>query len=112
MRVGGQDHFYLEGHIALAVPGEDQDVTVYSSTQHPSEVQHMVAHALGVPSHAVTVEIRRMGGGFGGKETQANQFAALGRDRRQAARPRGQDPARPRRRHDRHRQAPRFPGRL
>jgi len=77
MRVGGQDHFYLEGHIALAVPGEDQDVTVYSSTQHPSEVQHMVAHALGVPSHAVTVEIRRMGGGFGGKETQSNQFAAL-----------------------------------
>ena len=77
MRVGGQDHFYLEGQIALAVPGEDHDVTVYSSTQHPSEVQHMVAHALGVPSHAVTVEIRRMGGGFGGKETQANQFAAL-----------------------------------
>ena len=77
MRVGGQDHFYLEGHIALAVPGEDRDVTVYSSTQHPSEVQHMVAHALGVPSHAVTVEIRRMGGGFGGKETQSNQFAAI-----------------------------------
>ena len=71
MRVGGQDHFYLEGQIALAVPGEDDDVTVYSSTQHPSEVQHMVAHVLGVPSHAVTVEIRRMGGGFGGKETQA-----------------------------------------
>lgn len=77
MRCGGQDHFYLEGQIALAVPGEDQDVTVYSSTQHPSEVQHMVAHVLGVPSHAVTVEIRRMGGGFGGKETQGNQFAAL-----------------------------------
>jgi xanthine dehydrogenase large subunit len=77
MRVGGQDHFYLEGHIAMAVPGEDQDVTVYSSTQHPSEVQHMVAHALGVSSHAVTVEIRRMGGGFGGKETQSNQFAAI-----------------------------------
>ncbi len=77
MRVGGQDHFYLEGHIALAVPGEDRDVTVHSSTQHPSEVQHMVAHALGVPSHAVTVEVRRMGGGFGGKETQSNQFAAI-----------------------------------
>jgi xanthine dehydrogenase large subunit len=77
MRVGGQDHFYLEGHIAMAVPGEDEDVTVYSSTQHPSEVQHMVSHALGVPSHAVTVEIRRMGGGFGGKETQSNQFAAI-----------------------------------
>jgi xanthine dehydrogenase large subunit len=77
MRVGGQDHFYLEGQIALAIPGEDRDVTVYASTQHPSEVQHMVAHALGVPNHAVTVEIRRMGGGFGGKETQGNQFAAL-----------------------------------
>ena len=77
MRVGGQEHFYLEGHIAMAIPGEDQDVTVYSSTQHPSEVQHMVAHALGVSSHAVTVEVRRMGGGFGGKETQGNQFAAL-----------------------------------
>ena len=77
MRVGGQDHFYLEGQIALAIPGEDQDVTIYSSTQHPSEVQHMVAHVLGVPSHAVTVEIRRMGGGFGGKETQGNQFAAI-----------------------------------
>lgn len=77
MALGGQDHFYLEGQIALAIPGEDQDVTVYSSTQHPSEVQHMVAHALGVPNHAVTIEIRRMGGGFGGKETQANQFAAL-----------------------------------
>ncbi|WP_309084718.1 xanthine dehydrogenase molybdopterin binding subunit [Chelativorans sp.] len=77
MRVGGQDHFYLEGQIALAVPGEDMDVTVHSSTQHPSEVQHIVAHTLGVPSHAVTVEVRRMGGGFGGKETQANLFAAV-----------------------------------
>ncbi|MER9949243.1 xanthine dehydrogenase molybdopterin binding subunit [Mesorhizobium sp. M0047] len=77
MRIGGQEHFYLEGHIAMAIPGEDQDVTIYSSTQHPSEIQHMVSHALGVPSNAVTVEIRRMGGGFGGKETQGNQFAAL-----------------------------------
>eukprot|EP01037_Dinobryon_pediforme_P007676 gene7676-7737_t len=77
MNIGGQDHFYLEGHIALAVPGEDDDVTVYSSTQHPSEVQHMVAHVLGVASHAVTVEIRRMGGGFGGKETQSNLFASV-----------------------------------
>lgn len=77
IRMGGQEHFYLESQIALAIPGEDGDVTVHSSTQHPSEVQHMVAHALGVPSNAVTVEIRRMGGGFGGKETQGNQFAAL-----------------------------------
>jgi xanthine dehydrogenase large subunit len=58
MRVGGQDHFYLESHIAFAVPGEDDEVTVYSSTQHPSEVQHMVAHVLGVPSNAVTVMLR------------------------------------------------------
>lgn len=77
MRAGGQDHFYLEGQIALAVPGEDGDVTVHSSTQHPSEVQHMVAHALGVPANAVTIEVRRMGGGFGGKETQANLFAVV-----------------------------------
>ena len=77
MRLGGQDHFYLEGQVSLAVPGEDDEVTVYCSTQGPSETQHLVAHALGVPSHAVTVEVRRMGGGFGGKETQANQCAAL-----------------------------------
>ncbi len=77
MRIGGQDHFYLEGHIAFAIPGEDDDVTVFSSTQHPSETQHMVGHVLGVPSNAVTVNVRRMGGGFGGKETQANLFAAV-----------------------------------
>jgi xanthine dehydrogenase large subunit len=77
MSVGGQEHFYLEGQVSLAVPGEDRDVTVYSSTQHPSEVQHLVAHALGIESNAVTVETRRMGGGFGGKETQSAQFAVL-----------------------------------
>lgn len=77
MDIGGQDHFYLEGQIALAVPGEDEDVTVYSSTQHPSEVQLMVAAVLGVGQHAVTVNVRRMGGGFGGKETQGNLFAAV-----------------------------------
>lgn len=77
MTIGGQDHFYLETHIALAVPGEDEDVTIFSSTQHPSEVQHMVAHVLGLKSNAITVNIRRMGGGFGGKETQGNLFAAV-----------------------------------
>ncbi|MGG7519036.1 xanthine dehydrogenase molybdopterin binding subunit [Allorhizobium undicola] len=77
MRIGGQEHFYLESHIALAIPGEDEDVTVWSSTQHPSEVQHIVGHVLNIPSHAITVNVRRMGGGFGGKETQGNQFAAL-----------------------------------
>jgi xanthine dehydrogenase large subunit len=77
MRIGGQEHFYLEGHIAMAVPGEDDDVTVWSSTQHPSEIQHIVSHILQVPSNAVTVQVRRMGGGFGGKETQGNQVAAI-----------------------------------
>ena len=73
--MGGQDHFYLEGQIAVATPGEDGDIHVLSSTQHPSEVQAVVAHNLNVPSHAVTVEVRRMGGGFGGKETQGNLIA-------------------------------------
>jgi xanthine dehydrogenase large subunit len=77
MVVGGQDHFYLEGQIALAEPGEDGDVRIWSSTQHPSETQHLVSHVLGVPNHAVLVEVRRMGGAFGGKETQANMFACL-----------------------------------
>ncbi len=77
MHIGGQEHFYLEGQIALAVPGEQDEVTVYSSTQHPSEIQHMVAKVLDVASHAVTVEIRRMGGAFGGKETQGNLFACI-----------------------------------
>ena len=76
-RIGGQDHFYLEGQIAFALPKEDGDVHVYSSTQHPSEVQHLVAHVLGRPSNAVTVEVRRMGGGFGGKETHPAMFAAI-----------------------------------
>ncbi|MDO6728916.1 xanthine dehydrogenase molybdopterin binding subunit [Marinovum sp. 2_MG-2023] len=77
MTVGGQDHMYLEGHIAFAIPGEDDDVIVHCSTQHPSEAQHMVAHVLGVPSNAVTVNVRRMGGGFGGKESQMNLFACV-----------------------------------
>ncbi len=77
MEIGGQEHFYLEGHIALAIPGEDDEMTVWSSTQHPSEIQDMVSHVLGVPANAVTVNVRRMGGGFGGKETQGAQFACI-----------------------------------
>jgi len=77
IKIGGQDQFYLEGHIAMAVPGEDRDVTVFSSTQNPSEVQHLVAEALGLSSNAVTLEIRRMGGAFGGKETQPALFACI-----------------------------------
>lgn len=74
---GGQDHFYLEANVALAVPGEDDDMCIYSSTQHPTEVQHGVANILGVPSNAVTVEVRRMGGAFGGKESQPTIIASL-----------------------------------
>ncbi|WP_068110701.1 xanthine dehydrogenase molybdopterin binding subunit [Tropicimonas marinistellae] len=77
LKVGGQDHMYLEGHIAFAIPGEDDDVVIHCSTQHPSEAQHMVAHVLGVPSNAVVVNVRRMGGGFGGKESQMNLFCAV-----------------------------------
>lgn len=77
LTVGGQEHFYLESQIAFSIPGEDDEVTVNVSTQHPSEVQHMVAHVLGVPSNAVVVNVRRMGGGFGGKESQMNPFACI-----------------------------------
>ena len=77
IEVGGQDHFYLEGQIALAVPGEDDDMLVYSSTQHPTEVQHLVARSLKRPDHAVICETRRMGGGFGGKESQASLIAVV-----------------------------------
>jgi len=68
--IGGQDHFSLEGQIAVALPQENAGILVYSSTQHPSEVQHKVAHALGRHAHQVTVQCRRMGGGFGGKESR------------------------------------------
>jgi xanthine dehydrogenase large subunit len=77
VRIGGQDHFYLEGQIAMAVPREGDDMLVLSSTQHPSEVQHLVAKVLGLPDAAVTTEVRRMGGGFGGKETQAALIACV-----------------------------------
>ena len=75
LEVGGQEHFYLEGQVAYVVPQEQNQWLVYSSTQHPGEVQHWVSHALGIEQHAVRVECRRMGGGFGGKETQAGQLA-------------------------------------
>nr|MCU0890058.1 molybdopterin-dependent oxidoreductase [Rubritepida sp.] len=73
---GGQEHFYLEGQIALAIPGEEEEMLVHSSTQHPTEVQHIVARVLGVPYHRVTVQCRRMGGAFGGKESNASWIAA------------------------------------
>ena len=77
VRIGGQEHFYLEGQAALAVPGEDDEMRVHSSTQHPAEVQHLVARMLGAPDAAVVCECRRMGGAFGGKESQAAQWACL-----------------------------------
>ena len=74
--MGGQDHFYLEGHIAIAWPQDDGAMHVLSSTQHPTEVQNIVAHALAQPANAVVVQCRRMGGGFGGKESQPALIAA------------------------------------
>ncbi len=75
--IGGQEQFYLEGQISYALPQEDRSLKLYCSTQHPSEMQHLVAHALGVGSHRVQVECRRMGGGFGGKESQSALFACV-----------------------------------
>jgi xanthine dehydrogenase large subunit len=75
LEVGGQEHFYLEGQVAYALPLEQGQWWIYSSTQHPGEIQHWVAHALHIENNAVTVECRRMGGGFGGKETQAGHLA-------------------------------------
>jgi len=74
--VGGQEHFYLEGQIAFALPGEDGDITVHSSTQHPTEVQHVCARVLGWDFNRVTTVVRRLGGGFGGKESNATWVAA------------------------------------
>jgi xanthine dehydrogenase large subunit len=76
LHVGGQEQFYLEGQISYAIPKEGNGMHVYCSTQHPTEMQHVVSHALHYPSHAVVVECRRMGGGFGGKESQSALWAA------------------------------------
>ncbi len=75
IEIGGQEHFYLEGQSAFAIPGEGGEVTVHSSTQHPTEIQHKVAQALGLPYAQVHSQVRRMGGGFGGKESQGNALA-------------------------------------
>ena len=74
-QVGGQEHFYLEGQIAFALPGEDGDMVVHSSTQHPTEVQHICAHLLGCDFNRITAVVRRLGGGFGGKESNASWVA-------------------------------------
>ncbi|MFP2925590.1 xanthine dehydrogenase molybdopterin binding subunit [Pyxidicoccus sp. 3LG] len=77
LSIGGQEHFYLETHAAFAERGDDGDITVTSSTQHPSEVQAVISHVLDLPRSRVVVQAPRMGGGFGGKETQGNAPAAL-----------------------------------
>ncbi len=75
--IQGQDHFYLESHCSIAYPREGGQVEIHSSSQHPTEVQHVVAHALGLPSHSVVCIVKRMGGGFGGKESQGAPFATF-----------------------------------
>ena len=77
MIIGGQEHMYLEGQISMAIPEEEDRMLVYSSSQHPSEVQKLIAEVLDIKLHKVVVDMRRMGGGFGGKETQAAQWACL-----------------------------------
>ncbi len=75
-RIPGQDHFYLETQAAVVLPEEDGTYRVRSSTQHPTEIQHVVARVLGLADHRVVCEVPRLGGGFGGKESQASPYAA------------------------------------
>ncbi|HLF19476.1 MAG TPA: molybdopterin cofactor-binding domain-containing protein, partial [Bacteroidota bacterium] len=75
LAIGAQEHWYLESQVCLCVPGEEKEMNVFSSTQHPSETQSLIAELLGVGKNEVVVEVRRMGGAFGGKETQANHTA-------------------------------------
>ncbi|MDO8898472.1 MAG: xanthine dehydrogenase molybdopterin binding subunit, partial [Bacteroidales bacterium] len=76
LKIGGQEHWYLETQSALCVPGENMEMMVYASSQNPSETQHVVSEVLGLEANQVVCEVKRMGGGFGGKETQANHVAA------------------------------------
>ena len=110
--VGGQEQFYLEGQISYAVPKEDGCIHLYCSTQHPTEMQHVVAHALELVANQVTVEMRRMGGGFGGKESQSALFACVAAVAAQRAAAAGEDPARPGRRLHVHREAALLPLRV
>ena len=75
--IQGHDHFYLESQVSIAYPLEDGQIEIHSSSQHPTETQHVVAHALGIPDKDVVCQVKRMGGGFGGKESQAAPFAAM-----------------------------------
>jgi xanthine dehydrogenase large subunit len=77
LSIGGQEHLYLEGQISMAVPEEEDRMLIFTSSQHPSEVQKLVAEVLAVKLHKIVVDMRRMGGGFGGKETQAAQWSCI-----------------------------------
>ena len=77
IKIQGHDHFYLESQTSIAYPLEDGQIEIHSSSQHPTETQHVVAHALGLPANKVVCQVKRMGGGFGGKESQAAPFAAM-----------------------------------
>ena len=77
LRIKGADHFYLESQCTIAYPIEDDQIEIHSSSQHPTETQHVVSHSLGLPSNNVVCIVKRMGGGFGGKESQAAPFAAM-----------------------------------
>ncbi|CAB0037829.1 unnamed protein product [Trichogramma brassicae] len=76
VHMGGQEHFYLETHCAYAIPREEDEIEMFCSTQHPSEIQKLVAHVLGVQINRICVRVKRMGGGFGGKESRG-QLVAL-----------------------------------
>lgn len=77
IKIQGHDHFYLESQVSIVYPLEDGQLEVHTSSQHSTESQHVVAHALGIPAKDVIVQVKRLGGGFGGKESQAAPFAAL-----------------------------------
>ncbi len=77
LRVGGQEHFYLEGQVSLAIPEEEGGMTIYTSSQNPTEAQKLVAEVLGISMHKVNVITRRMGGGFGGKETHGSPWSCI-----------------------------------
>src|SRR5690606_9743466 len=77
IKIQGADHFYLESQVTVAYPLEDGQIEVHSSSQHPTETQHVVAHGLGLPAKDVVCVVKRMGGGFGGKESQSAPFAAM-----------------------------------
>lgn len=70
IRVGGQEHFYLETQCTIAVPKEEHEMEIYSSTQDPSGTQSLIAHVLGIPINKVAIRVKRLGGGFGGKESR------------------------------------------